>query len=96
MVQKPNKNIVYNNINVDSLSTGKKRISMKRPIQNNNINNNIHIKPKVHATHNNIKVNFNNIFENIQQKEHNNTEIIETEEYKAVEYLAFSIYRSPN
>ena len=78
MVQKPIKNIVYNNINVDSLSTGKKRISMKRPIQNNNINNNIHIKPKVHATHNNIKVNFNNIFENIQQKEHNNTEIIET------------------
>ena len=76
MVQKPVKN-AYNNLNVDSLSVDKKRISMKRPMQNNNINN-MHIKPKPHATHNNIKVNFNNIFENIQQQEHNNTEIIET------------------
>ena len=75
MVKKPVKNI-YNNLNIGSLSVDKKRVSMTRPIQNNNINN-IHIKPKVHATHNNIKVNFNNIFENIPQPEHLNTEIIE-------------------
>lgn len=79
MMQKPYNNMVYNNLNVDSLSVDNKRISNKRSIQNSNINNNIHIRPKVHATHNNIKVNFNNIFENIQQQEHhNNTEIIET------------------
>ena len=75
MVKKPVKNI-YNNLNIGSLSVDKKRVSMTRPIQNNNINN-IHIKPKVHATHNNLKVNINNIFENIQQPEHLNTEIIE-------------------
>ena len=75
MVKKPVKNI-YNNLNIGSLSVDKKRVSMTRPIQNNNINN-IHIKPKVHATHNNIKVNINNILENIQQPEHLNTEIIE-------------------
>ena len=77
MMQKPFDNMVYNNLNVDSLSVDNKRISNKRSIQYNN--NNIHIKPKIHASHNNIKVNFNNIFENIQQQEHhNNTEIIET------------------
>ena len=69
---------INNVYNIDSSSVDKKRISVIRPIQNNNINNNRHIKPKVHTTHNNIKVNFNNIFENIQQQEHKNTGIIET------------------